>query len=438
MERTSTAHSAMHHGGGSEAFSTAGRIHPGLLTVLAGAVALTFGPSTMTIMSFGSFVPALDREFGWGIPAISLGATVLTTMIVVASVLQGYLVDRFGARPLIVLSIPLFGVSLASVSLLSSDITWFYLAWVVVPLCGLGAWPISYLKATSGWFERRLGFALGLTNAGIGVGAAVVPIIIAAIIATHGWRWAYLCLGLLAIVVTWPVTLLYLRENAARTAVGKGAAASASDQDMDLRRAARTSTLRIAFVAFAILGVLSVGILVHFVRICIDHGLTPQTAGFIMSSLGIALIVGRVATGWLLDRFTAASVMAVIVFGAAVACAALAAGAGADVASATACAAMIGLAIGAEFDVLSYMIPRYWGRTAFGKIYGVVFAIFQLAAGLGAAGLGFSRGYFGSYEPALWVLAALLVICAALFSQLGPYRFASHVPAPTAANPVAA
>jgi MFS family permease len=438
MQQTSISGTGSYGGLGEETFVQADRIYPGWLTVIAGALALTFGPSTMTIMSFGSFVPALDKEFGWGIPAISLGATILTYMIMITSVLQGYLVDRYGARPLIVLSIPIFAVSLASVSLLNNNIILFYLAWLAVPLCGLGAWPISYLKATSGWFERRLGLALGLTNAGIGVGAAILPVIIAFVITNYGWRSAYLCLGLFAIVVTWPVTLLYLRENTAAGAAGKGSSDSASEKEFDLRSAARTSTFRISLVAFAILGVLNVGMLVHLVKICIDEGLTPQAAGFIMSSLGIALIVGRVATGWLLDRFAASSVMLVITLGTAAACAALAAGAGSNVAAATACASMIGLVIGAEFDALSYMIPRYWGRKAFGKIYGAVFAVFQFAAGFGAAGLGFSRGHFGSYAPALWVLAALMVICAVLFSQLGPYRFGHRDPMRAVAEPAVA
>jgi hypothetical protein len=101
----------------------------------------------------------------------------------------------------------------------------------------------------------------------------------------------------------------------------------------------------------------------------------------------------------------------------------MAVGAASIVAVAASCAFLIGLVIGAEFDVLSYMIPRYWGRKAFGRIYGVTFAVFQGAAALGAAGLGFSRGAFGTYAPALWALAGLMLICALLFSVLGPYRF---------------
>lgn len=416
---------------GDESFISNGRVYPGWVTVMASALALTFGPSTMTIMAFGSFVPALDKEFGWGIQAISYGATILSYMIMIASLVQGYLVDKYGPRLLIISSIPIFGLSLAAISLLTNNITLFYLAWLIVPLCGVGAWPISYLKATAGWFDRRLGFALGITNAGIGIGAAIVPIIVTLVISNYGWRSAYLCLGLLAIVVTWPATLLFVRERKATNASAERKAAVAQDEELDLGGALRTRPFWISIVTFALLGALNVGLLVHFVKICIDGGLAPQTAGFIMSSLGIALIIGRVGTGWLLDRFTAASVMSVIVAGTAVACAALALGAGANIVSATACASMVGLVIGAEFDVLSYMIPRYWGRKSFGKIYGVVFAVFQFAAGFGALSLGYSRGALGSYSPALWALAIAMVVCAILFAMLGPYRFGNRSAAST-------
>jgi nitrate/nitrite transporter NarK len=318
---------------------------------------------------------------------------------------------------------------------LNNNITLFYLAYALVPLCAVGLWPGSYLKATSGWFHRRLGFALGLTIAGIGIGAALLPIIITNVITNYGWRNAYILLGTLAIVVTWPITLIWLQERNAMPSAGAMDQQNASaGQAMNLRDAASTSTFWMSMAAFALLGIMNGGIAVHLVSIFIAEGLTPQTAGVLMSALGVSLIVGRIGTGWLLDRLTAASIMTVFVLGSAAACAALAMGAGANVAIATACACVFGLILGAEFDVLSYMIPRYWGRQAFGRIFGVVFAVFQFGAGLGAVGVGYSRGYFGSYVPALWALAAMMVICALLFSQLGPYRLgrSETILAPTA------
>lgn len=80
-----------------------------------------------------------------------------------------------------------------------------------------------------------------------------------------------------------------------------------------------------------------------------------------------------------------------------------------------------------QFDVLSYLIPRYFGRLSFGKIYGIAFAAYQLASAIAAYAVSVSRESYGSYIPAMLVLAALCVICAALFLNLGPYRYdAAH------------
>jgi MFS family permease len=81
------------------------------------------------------------------------------------------------------------------------------------------------------------------------------------------------------------------------------------------------------------------------------------------------------------------------------------------------------LIVGAEFDALSYIIPRYYGYRSFGTTYGGVYAVFQLGAGLGIAAVGFSRDWLGSFRPSMWALAILTLLAGLLFSRLGPYRF---------------
>ena len=87
----------------------------------------------------------------------------------------------------------------------------FYLAWVLIPLCGLGLWPVSYLRLTAGLFEARLGLVLGVANSGIGIGTVIVPIITAVLIGNLGWRAAYLGLGVIALIA-FPVAYLLLTE----------------------------------------------------------------------------------------------------------------------------------------------------------------------------------------------------------------------------------
>ena len=86
-------------------------------------------------------------------------------------------------------------------------------------------------------------------------------------------------------------------------------------------------------------------------------------------------------------------------------------------------AILLGFLLGAEFDVLAFLIKRYYGNVAYGKAYGVIFALFYLGSGLGITGLAWLRQHFGNYEIGLWVAAAVLVASALLLSLLPAYRY---------------
>lgn len=426
------------HTSGSESFvDSSGRVYQGWITTLVSTVGLSLGPSVLLVFCFGTFITPLHKEFGWSIASISAGAMIISIMIVLTSIVQGRLVDRFGGRRLILISVPLLAASFASLYFLPDNIWVFYGALVVISWLGIGAWPIAYLKLTGVWFERRLGLAFGIANAGIGIGAAVFPPLAVYLITHYGWRNAYAALGALALIVTWPLALLFLKDRKA-TDKRHGQPPAAMAQGVDLRDAWKTTDLKIILAAFALLGVVSTSTIVHQTRILIDLGMTPQAAGGLQAVFGIALIFGRIVTGWLLDRVHASIIMIVLCLCAALALFGL--GLGAPYNSAIVCAAAVGIIVGAEFDVLSYIIPRYFGIKAFGTIYGAIFAVFQLFAALGVVAVGISRSSHGSYSLALFVLAALLLVCAVCFKFLGGYRVgprpqaAAPAPEPAAAN----
>lgn len=392
--------------------STAAPPNRGWRTAWASALGLACGPSVLLVMSFGVFITPLDKEFGWGVPAIALGASLLSITTMIASPVQGLLVDRFGGRKVVLVSAPFFGLALLTMYFLPDSLSVFYLAWVVIPLCGLGLWPVSYLRLTAGWFESRLGLALGVANSGIGIGTVIVPIVTAVLIGNYGWRVAYLGLGLIALIA-FPVALFLLAEPSPRRA----GIPVAGDT---LRVAAGRRVFWFMLAAFFLLGVVGSTIVVHQVRILLEGGIPQGVANLVPVALGVALIVARIGTGWLLDRYPVSWVMAGFLVGGVVALLLLASGP--TIATGLLAAALGGLLIGAEFDVLSYLIPRYFGRLAFGKIYGITFAVFQLASAIAAYAVGVSRVGYGSYAPALLTMAAVCVVCAGLFLCLGPYR----------------
>jgi predicted MFS family arabinose efflux permease len=187
--------------------------------------------------------------------------------------------------------------------------------------------------------------------------------------------------------------------------------------------ALRTGTFVIAAMVFLVMGALSSGLVVLQVRMLIDAGILSKAAAGLPSIVGVSMIVGRIGTGYLLDYFPVSHVLACFI--AAASLAAVAFPCGISSTTAPIAAALIGLIIGAEFDALSYMIPRYYGHRAFGKIYGTTYAIFQLVGGLGIVAIGFSHDMFFSFRPSMCALAVLTILAALLFLGIGPYCFPS-------------
>lgn len=377
----------------------------------AATVGLVFGPSTFLLFLFGVFVEPLSQAFGWSKPAILFAATIISLMIMVISPIQGILIDRFGARPIVLASCVTFALGLLATSFVSGNIQSFYFMYGLLPVLAVGLWPVSYLRVVSTWFDRRLGLAIGIANGGIGLGAAILPPFITYVITNGSLQWAYVSLAVIVMVVVMPLNLLFLREapsaSPAQSAQDRAAASA------DFRRYVTTSSFVILAVAFFLLGFVNTGLVTNQISLLIDGGATPQHAALVQAVFGIAVLAGRFLTGVLLDYVSAKRLMSVVCLGGAIACILYAFGPAGSIAFG--CAVLIGMVYGAEFDVLSYLIKRYFGLPTFGRIYGSIFAIFQLGAALGATVLPLSRAHLQSYGPGLSAYAAALIISAILF-----------------------
>src|SRR5678816_2739371 len=155
----------------------------GILTTLGSTVGLALGPSVLAVLTISPYIVPIQEEFGWSRVQVSLAFTIVAYMIVLVSPLQGLLVDRLGPRRVILTSIPLFAISLAALYFTPPNLLAYYVLWALVPVAALGLWPLGYLQAVSRWFDRKLGLALGVANAGIGLGSTFVPMIVGPIIA---------------------------------------------------------------------------------------------------------------------------------------------------------------------------------------------------------------------------------------------------------------
>ena len=384
----------------------------GWVVVLASMIALMFGPSTVAVLSLGLFIKPLEADFGWSRTQIALASSIVSYTVMFISPIQGYLTDRFGARAIIIPCIPLFCVAIGLMYFMP-PVPWiYYAAWVALPAIGIGIFPLSYLRVVSSWFDKRLGLAIGIANAGIGIGGAVIPLVIGTLIVQQGWRAGFVGLAVL-VALTLPIAFFFIREKPG-TEPRKGKAQSVPG--VDFKEAARSRQFKLLVGIFMLLGVINTALIVYQIPMLIDAGVTPQRAAVVQATFGIFVIVGRLLTGLLIDYISAALVMCVLALGGTIACVLYAYGVTGDVVFL--CAALLGMVLGAEFDVLSYLLKRYFGMRSFGKLYGVIFAVFQFGAGAGAAFLPIMRQASGSYRTGLLSFSAATLVCALLLVML--------------------
>jgi MFS family permease len=405
------------------------RIFYGWWVVLTAALGLFVGPTPMMAFSFGVFLKPLIQEFHSNRGAVSVAFTLQATLVALGLPLAGRLIDRFGPRRIILTSTCAVGLILLMANFCSANIWQLYLFYSIVGIASCGVSPVSYCDVISRWFDRYRGQALGFMMAGLGLGALIMPSAAHFLIARFGWRMTIGLSGAAILLVSVPVLTVFLKEKPELmgllpdgvTYAFTRSTQSDADSGLSFREAWRTSTLWLLLCAFVLVASSISACFAQLAAILTEEGLSARTAAFATSVFGGGLLVGRVGSGYLLDRFFAPRVAAVIF-----ACAALGTGllegAGSPV-LAFAAAFLIGLGLGAEVDVMAYLTSRYFGLRSFGEIYGFVFASFGLAAGLGAYLMGVGFDATNSYALPLALFCIAILIGAALMMRLGPYRY---------------
>jgi MFS family permease len=390
----------------------------GILTTLGSTVGLALGPSVIAVLTISPYIVPIQEEFGWSRVEVSFAFTIVAYMIVLISPLQGVLADRFGPRRVVLASIPLFAASLAALYFTPKNLLVYYALWALVPIAAIGLWPLGYLQAVSKWFDRKLGLALGVANAGIGLGSTLVPMIVGPVIAQYSWRHALLVLAALILFVSWPVVYFCLREPTAAQVVERLRGAKRAF-GLSVQEARQERTFWVLNIAFFMLGLTATSLVSQQVPLLQEAGWTRPQAVQLQTLFGFGLLFARVAVGFVIDHIFAPRVMMAVSIGGALACVLYATYPNAAYVSAL----LLGFLLGAEFDVLAFLIKRYYGNLAYGRIYGVIFGVFYLGSGFGITGLAWCRQTFGNYNTGLFISAGVLVSSALLMTLLPAYRF---------------
>jgi predicted MFS family arabinose efflux permease len=407
--------------------------------VFGSTLGLIVGNGPITLFTFGVFLKPIVAEFGWHRATVAAAITISQLIGAICTPFVGGLVDRWGVRRVTLPFILVFAITTAAISLTPASPTVFILLYGIAGLAGAGQSPLNYAKAISAWFENRRGLALGIAMSGVGIGVALMPQLARVLISSFGWRGGYVGLGVATLVVGFPAVALFVREPRDYSIEAKDVLTGALSplEGMTPREAAR-GTFQFWFVLVATsLVALSVnGTITHIVPILTDRGLSVRLATSLLSASGIALIGGRIVSGYFLDRFFAPYVAACFFLLPVAGIALLSTGVGTIAPLvATVC---LGIGIGSEIDMIAFLASRYFGVRNFGEIYGYIMAVFLFSSGVGPAVMDFCFDWKHSYNFALLGFAILLVGASLLISRLGPYKYPAKMPVLVAEPPFGA
>jgi MFS family permease len=380
----------------------------GWRVVLAACLGVMAGFGSLFVYTFTVFVKPLGAAFGWSRESVSIGFAIAAMTVGLSSPLIGRLIDRLGPRRIILPCMTVFGCGIISLALLRSALWQFYVTCFVIGLVGNGAAHLAYARSISTWFQRRLGTALAFVMVGAGLGAMILPVVAQSIITRFGWRAAYGSLGVLALLLGLPLSWRYIVDRGA----AQKQAAPIAHSGATWQQGTRSFSFWIIVAVLFVSSISMNGAITHMSALLTDRGIPPGDAAWCASILGGLSVLGRIGTGWLLDRFFGARVALVVNLVTAAGVVFLAR-ANSFAAGALA-AALLGIGAGAEAAITPYLLTRYFGLRAFSTLYGFTWTFYAAAGATGPVILGRAFDKTGSYSSSLIFLAIALSVAAAM------------------------
>ena len=355
----------------------------------------------------------------------------MTVFGIIAALLApfyGALSDRFGVRPVVLLSLLLFGLVFASFYFLPASTSGYLLFWAVLGAIGIGSTPVTWSRAISMWFNRHRGLALGIMLLGTSLAAMIVPQIAQAAISAGGWRMAFPVVALLPLLVAIPLAFFWFREPRPDERPEGVADASGAIFGAPLREAVAGYRFWVLFASILLTAFAYGGAHIHIAQIVGLHGFSAEVAASVLGVVAIGILTGRLLVGFLFDRFWAPGVAFPALLLPAVACWLLM-GTEAALSHIIIGGFLLGFAAGTESDVIAFLAAKYFGMAHYGRIYGVLYMPFAIGSAISPIIYGMVRDHTGSYDPILAAAMAMFAVGGALLLALGRYPDPRTLPA---------
>ena len=393
--------------------------------------------TTLTVLIF-----PISHQLGWSRTLIAGSVSAGALASLVLSPVVGWAIDRFGARPVLVVSVLVLGVAMISLAWATVPLT-FYLAFAAGRVVFHTSAPIGASTVAARWFIRKRGRAIGMIFLFGAIGGVVFTMVASMVVESHGLKATWIAMGLVVLVFSVAPSLLLVAERPEdigllpdgeppdSTDAEKGAGAivpvgvpdspatvlpraqmTADTDSWTLGEAVRTKTFwLLVFMGFASFFVhTSIG--VHMGAYFRDVGLGATSAALAVSLSWSVSAVGSLIWGWVTDRidvryaysgmflFQAGSTLYLIFVGGTL---------GVFLAS-----GLFGIVSAGSNVVPSVIYANYFGRSSLGRIRGLgeVGVLLGQATGPVIAGILFDLR--GGYSTIFTAFVVLALVCSLL------------------------
>jgi sugar phosphate permease len=397
--------------------------------IVVACMIITLYTSGTIGFGFTAIFEPIAGEFGWSYASISFAGSLRGFAIGLLAPVAGILVDRWGPRKLVFGG----GIFICIGFLLlgrTSSLAMFYVAYTVVALGFSGCSQTVLMTAVNNWFRRKAGLAIGIVSTGFSLGGLMVPVL-TRLIDKLQWRMAMIITGLVTLVIILPLSLIIRRKpedygyrpdgmaaNIVRTRIEQTSVlseeASISAKEAFRNRAFWHLTISSIFFSFV-----QVSVSTHLMPYFSSLGITRSFSSMIAFIIPLVSIGGRISSGWLAGKLGSKSLL-----------------------TASFISTTIGLILfeyvriemmwllvpivitfgfvawGYNMTTRVYLQREYFGRDAFGKIYGLLAGFMMIGQITGPPLVGWVFDTWGSYQGSWLGLSALAFMGAILIISM--------------------
>ena len=397
----------------SERIST---LDPGAIQVAATAFIVLFCIVGLALWGVPFYYDFMVRQFGWTRSQVTSGNAISKLVVgPVFGFLAGWMVDRFGSRRLMMAGILMAGVALIGLGGVST-LGMFYFFYFFNALGYVCGGPLPNQVLLSQWFSKSRGKVMGFAYLGIGLGGASVPWISNILVRHFGWQTALRSVGVLIIVLAFPMAF-FVKEAAVKRPAGGPGGAPPARAPVSVLRAFKT----LPFYLLVLGSMCSVGAISGVQQnlklfLSLDQHYTQDLATRILSLILSFSIVGRLLMGWLADRFPIKYVMVAIYL-------LVAAGIPILLFRQTHLAlyvfsAVFGIGLGGDYMIIPLMTAEIFSMEILGRMLGVILTADGVAEAVSPWLVGRMRDHNGTYFEGFLALIGVALAGALAVSAL--------------------